>query len=126
MRPRWQPLMILCLVAAGCTTDSAPPPAETLQGTEAKRIILAYVQKAKRAPATAANDLSVLRESLDAYAANASGASAETYVKIRDTAQELQDLYAKKAPPAEITAKLDQLAQLAESLPGDAPPAAKT
>lgn len=110
------PLLLGALFLAGCGGGgpSAPPPSDTELGQMAKTRVNAFVEKAKARPATAASELALLLESLEAFAADRSG----PYVELRDTAKQLQAMYQRKAPKQEIEGQLQKLTQQAAALPG--------
>lgn len=110
------PLLLCALILTGCGdgVPTVPPPSDAEMGQMAKTRINEFIQKAKSRPATAASDLALLLESLEAFANDRSG----PYVELRDTAKELQGMYQRKAPKQEIEGQLQKLAQQAAALPG--------
>lgn len=102
------------LMVGGCGSPSDAPPSEAQQATRAKQIVVDFTAQARKKPAQAPQQLNVLLEALDAYAANHGG----PYVQLRDTAKELQTLYTNKADKADIEKKLAELEQQANTLPG--------
>lgn len=102
------------VMLGGCGGPSDAPPTESQQATQAKQIVVDFTAQARKKPAQAPQQLDVLLEALDAYAANDGG----PYVQLRDTAKELQTLYTNKADKPEIEKKLAELEQQANALPG--------
>ncbi|WP_166827001.1 hypothetical protein [Thalassoroseus pseudoceratinae] len=113
----WSCLLgMLCLLAVGCG-ESAPPPAADEQAKQVRQQINAFMESAQRSPRTAAQELAVMRESLDAYAENASGETAETYQAIADTAKELEAAYQSGASSDKIQQYFDKFNALLQELP---------
>lgn len=110
-------LLLLCaLFLTGCDSGipTVPPPSDTEIGQMAKTRVNGFVQKAKAQPAKAASELTLLLESLEAFAHDQGG----PYVELRDTAKQLQAMYQRKAPKQEIEGQLDKLAHQAATLSG--------
>ena len=104
-------LVMFALTACG-GAPSAPPPSEAKKSETAQKSIEDFITAAKKSPKTAAQELSVLMESLDAYATEYEG----PYVALRDSAKELLGLYESKASKDKINAQLDVLKQKADAL----------
>jgi outer membrane PBP1 activator LpoA protein len=105
--------LVLALFLAGCGSDkTAPPPSKSDVAAQTKAQVDEFVQKAKQNPQTAASDLELLIESLDARAADSGGA----YGGLRDAAKELLAMYQRSAGQAEISGQLDKLSQAAAGL----------
>ena len=104
--------VLMTTVLTACGGPSAPPQAEHTRNEVAKKSVEEFVASARKSPKTAAQDLSVLMESLEAYASEFQG----PYIQLRDTAKELQSLYQSSAAKDKIEAQLDALKQQAESL----------
>ncbi len=109
-------LGLFCLIVIGCG-DSAPPPAPDEQANQVRQQISAFMESAQRSPRTAAQELSILRESLDAYAENATSENAETYKGIAETAKELEAAYQSGASSDKIQQLFDKLNALLQELP---------
>ncbi len=104
-------LVMFALTACG-GAPSAPPPSETEKSAAAQKSIDDFIAAAKKKPKSAAQELTVLMESLDAYATEYEG----PYVALRDSAKELLGLYESKASKDKINAQLDVLKQKAGAL----------
>ena len=104
-------LVMLSLTACGGEL-SVPPPSATQKSEMAQKSIEAFITSAKKSPKAAARELSILMESLDAYATEFEG----PYVALRDSAKELLGLYESKAAKDKINAQLDVLKQKADAL----------
>ncbi|HAH49540.1 hypothetical protein [Gimesia sp.] len=105
-------LLLFSSVLTGCGGPSAPPPSETQKSEVAKKSIDDFVAAAKKSPRTAAQDLTILMESLDAYASEYGG----PYIELRDAAKELLALYQSSAAKDKIDAQLEVLQQKANAL----------
>lgn len=105
-------VILMTAVFAACGGREAPPQSEHTRNEVAQKSVEEFVASAKKSPKEAAQNLSVLMESLEAYASEYEG----PYIKLRDTAKELQALYQSAAAQDKIDAQLDALKQQAESL----------
>ncbi|QDV49690.1 hypothetical protein [Gimesia fumaroli] len=105
-------LVLLMTVLTACGGPAAAPQAEHTRNEVAQKSVEEFVASAKKNPKNAAQNLSVLMESLEAYASEYEG----PYIQLRDTAKELQSLYQSSAAKDKIEAQLDALKQQAESL----------
>lgn len=105
-------LVLLTTIVTACGGTSAPPQAESTRNEIAKKSVEEFIASAKKRPKSAAQNLSVLMESLDAYASEYEG----PYIQLRDTAKELQSLYQSSAAKDKIEAQLEALKQQAASL----------
>ena len=105
-------LFLLTVVFTGCGGPSAPPPSESQKSEIAQKSVEAFIVSAKKKPKSAAQELSVLMESLDAYASEYEG----PYIELRDSAKELLSLYQSSAAKDKIRAQLDVLKQKAGAL----------
>jgi len=105
-------LMLLTTTLTGCGGPSAPPPSETQKSEVAQKSIEAFIASATKNPKGAAQELSILMESLEAYASEYQG----PYIELRDAAKELQSLYQSSASKDKIQAQLDVLKQKAAAL----------
>lgn len=111
---------LLVVLVAGCGESEAPPLSKDEVGVLAKQQVMDFVAKAKEDPVLGAEELPVLMESLTAYAENTVGPQKLMYTKLQRTAKDLQEMYAASADSYEIDAKLDELADAAQNLPGSA------
>ena len=111
---------VLLAAIAGCGEAEAPPLSKDEVGVLAKQQVMDFVAKAKEDPILAAEELPVLMESLTAYAENTVGPQKLAYTKLQRTAKDLQEMYAASADSYEIDAKLDELGEAAQNLPGSA------
>ena len=73
-----------------------------------------FIASAKKQPKAAAQNLSVLMESLEAYASEFEG----PYVALRDEAKKLLEMYQSSAAKDKINAQLELLKQKADALSG--------
>ncbi len=105
-------LLLFSSVLPGCGGPSAPPPSETQKSEVAKKTIDDFVAAAKKSPKMAAQNLTILMESLDAYANDYAG----PYIELRDAAKELLSLYQSSAAKDKINAQLEVLQQKANAL----------
>ncbi|QDT90325.1 hypothetical protein [Gimesia algae] len=105
-------LLLFSPILTGCGAPSAPPPSETQKSEVAKKSIDEFVAAAKKSPKTAEKDLTILMESLDAYASEYEG----PYIDLRDAAKELLSLYQSSAAKDKIDAQLEVLQQKANAL----------
>tara|TARA_R110002111_G_scaffold227346_2_gene288879 strand:- start:1213 stop:1590 length:378 start_codon:yes stop_codon:yes gene_type:complete len=105
-------LMLLTIALAGCGSPSALPPSEAQKSEVAQKSIDDFIASATKNPKGAAQELSILMESLEAYATEYQGA----YTELRDAAKELQSLYQSGAPKDKIQAQLEVLKQKAAAL----------
>ena len=104
--------MVLVMGLAGCGGDSPPPLTEQETSSVAQQSVTEFAATARKQPAQAPQRLTVLMESLDSYAQNEGG----PYETLRDRGKELLELYNRKAPQAEIDAKLNEFEQAAQTL----------
>lgn len=105
-------LLLLTIVFTGCGGPAAPPPSESQKSEVAQKSVEAFIASAKKKPKNAAQELSILMESLDAYASEYEGA----YIELRDSAKALLSLYQSSASKDKIQAQLDVLKQKADAL----------
>ncbi|WP_339733306.1 hypothetical protein [uncultured Gimesia sp.] len=105
-------LILLTTIFTACGGPSAPPQAEHTRNEVAQKSVEEFVASAKKSPKGAAQNLSILMESLEAYASEFQG----PYIKLNDTAKELQSLYQSSAAKDKIEAQLEALKQQAEAL----------
>lgn len=105
-------LLLLTSVLTACGGATAPPPSETARNESVKKSIDEFIAKAKKSPKTAAQNLTVLMESLDAYASEFEG----PYIEVRDSAKELLSLYQSSAAKDKIEAQLEVLQQQVNAL----------
>ena len=83
-------LFLFTTALVGCgSAPSAPPPSETSKSEMAQKSIEDFIASAKKTPKDAAQELTILMESLDTYATEYEG----SYVALRDSAKELLSLY---------------------------------
>jgi hypothetical protein len=106
-------LGIAALGFLGCGGESTPPPKTEAIGGQAKKQVQDFVAAAKKAPASAPDQLQMLKESLAAYAKD----YGQEFEPVQQAATELEALYQKKAPKAEIDAQLQKLSDAANALP---------
>ncbi|WP_417388207.1 hypothetical protein [Gimesia sp.] len=105
-------LLLFSSVLTGCGAPSSPPPTETQKSDVAKKSVDEFVAAAKKKPKEAAQNLTILMESLDAYANEYEG----PYIELRDAAKELLSLYQSSAAKDKIDAQLEVLQQKANAL----------
>lgn len=105
-------LLLFTIVFTGCGGPAAPPPSESQKSEVAQKSIEAFIASAKKKPKNAAQELSILMESLDAYASEYEG----PYIELRDSAKTLLSLYQSSASKDKIQAQLDVLKQKADAL----------
>ncbi len=105
-------LILFTTALTGCGGPSAPPPSESKKSEVAQKSIDEFITSAKKSPKSAAQNLSIMIESLDAYANEYQG----PYIDLRDSAKELQSLYQSAASKDKIQAQLDVLKQKADAL----------
>ena len=105
-------LIMITFTATGCGgRESSPPPTETEKSKVAQKSIDDFAA-AKKSPKQAAQNLSILMESLEAYASEYEG----PYIELRDAAKELLSLYQSSAAKDKIDAQLEVLQQKASAL----------
>lgn len=107
-------LFLFTTALTGCGGPSAPPPSETTKSEVAQKSIDEFIASAKKSPKSATQNLSILIESLDAYASEYQG----PYIELRDAAKELSSLYQSAASKDKIQAQIDVLKQKADALSG--------
>ncbi len=105
-------ILLMTLLISGCGGSSAAPSTATEKSQMATKSIEQFVVAAKKRPKAAAQNLTVLMESLDAYANDHS----EPFVELRNTAQELLSLYQGAAAKEKIKMQLELLQQKAAAL----------
>lgn len=105
-------LAFVALWFSGCG-ESTPAPKSEAMGAQAKKQVQAFVEAAKKTPTKAHEQLTSLRESLDAYAKD----YGKEFEPVQQAAAELDALYQKKASQAEIDAQLQKLQDAANALP---------
>tara|TARA_R110002074_G_scaffold228492_2_gene400175 strand:+ start:26 stop:403 length:378 start_codon:yes stop_codon:yes gene_type:complete len=106
-------LIMITFTATGCGgRESSPPPTETEKSKVAQKSIDDFIAAAKKSPKQAAQNLSILMESLEAYASEYEG----PYIELRDAAKELLSLYQSSAAKDKIDAQLEVLQQKASAL----------
>ncbi|MCA9004787.1 MAG: hypothetical protein KDA70_05890 [Planctomycetaceae bacterium] len=105
-------LLLASTILAACGSPSAPPPTDSQKSDVAKKSVDDFVAAAKKKPKEAAQNLTILMESLDAYANEFEG----PYIELRDAAKELLSLYQSSAAKDKIDAQLEVLQQKANSL----------
>jgi hypothetical protein len=109
-----KPLALFALIVVlcpGCQSHDPPPDPDEFADAAQKRV-QAFVEAARQNSQDAPQQLSLLMESLDSYAEQHQGA----YVQLRDTAQDLQTLYANDGSRTDIEAKLNELDTQAKEL----------
>jgi hypothetical protein len=108
-------LFLLTVSVVGCGgPPSTPPPSETEKSDMVQKSIDEFIASAKKQPKAAAQNLSVLMESLEAYASEFEG----PYVALRDEAKKLLEMYQSSAAKDKINAQLELLKQKADALSG--------
>lgn len=105
-------ILLMALLISGCGGSSAAPSTATEKSQMATKSIEEFVIAAKKRPKAAAQHLTVLMESLDAYASD----NSEPFVELRVTAQELLSLYQSAAAKEKIKMQLELLQQKAAAL----------
>lgn len=105
-------IMITCTLTGCGGRESSPPPSQNEQSEMAQKSIDEFIASAKKSPKTAAQNLTILMESLDAYASEYGG----PYIELRDAAKELLSLYQSSAAKDKIDAQLEVLQQKASAL----------
>ncbi|QDT26253.1 hypothetical protein Enr10x_15540 [Gimesia panareensis] len=95
---------------------SMPPPTDSEQSEVAQKSIDDFIAAARKEPKQAAQKLSILMESLEAYASEFQG----PYVELRDEAKKLLDMYQNSAAKEKIDAQLDVFKQKSDALSGGA------
>lgn len=108
-------VLMLGLVISGCSggTGDAPPPQESEIAAQARSSVQNFLDIARTTPKRAAEEATILLESLEAMA-NEHG---EPYVAILEQARAVEAKYKASAPKAEIDAELKKLETLISSLP---------
>lgn len=96
----------------GCGGPSAPPPSDAQKSEVAQKTVEEFIASAKKNPKAAPQNLSILMESLEAYANEYEG----PYVELRDAAQELATLYQNSADKGKISTQLEVLQQKSAAL----------
>lgn len=108
-------LFIFTVSLAGCGGPPTTPPATDSEQSEvAQKSIDDFIAAAKKQPKEAAQNLSILMESLEAYASEFQG----PYVELRDEAKKLLDMYQNSAARDKVDAQLDVLKQKSDALSG--------
>ena len=108
-------IVVLTTALTGCGgPPSSPPPSETEKSEVAQKSIDDFIASAKKNPKGAAQQLSVLMESLEAYASEYQG----PYIALRDEAKKLLEMYQNSADKDKINAQLEVLKQKADALSG--------
>lgn len=100
---------LLSIPACSSSGEYVPPPTEDAMTSDAKKMILDYVEAAKKSRNEGAANAAGLNESLEAI-------ENPQLDKVKATSKELAELYSRSAPQSEINATLDKLAEQAESL----------
>lgn len=80
---RWIAPGLLLILLAGCGRESSPPPSVSQVATTAKERLDGFVEAALKNPKQAGDQLTILLESLDAYAKEYGGG----FVELRDMAK---------------------------------------
>ncbi|MCR9230768.1 MAG: hypothetical protein NXI29_07120 [bacterium] len=108
-------LFLFTVSLTGCGgPPSTPPPSDTEKSEMVQKSIDEFIASAKKQPKAAAQNLSILMESLESYATEFEG----PYIEVRDEAKKLQELYQSSAAKDKIAAQLEVLKQKASSLSG--------
>lgn len=120
-------LSVCSFVLAGCT-GSGPAPGHddsrdpAAYAGEIKSQAVFLLGQAQRWPKQGAEHMSVLLEQFENQQSAAVGDNGPTYEKIQAGARELQATFQRSAPKQEIGTKVQELLNLANSLPGELRP----
>lgn len=111
-------LMIACLIQSGCGGDSSEDVKDdtgdsTAYAADVKNTVVEVLTRAKQDGPETAEELTEFFEDLDSQP---TGSNLETYKKLQTGAKELASMQAKSA---DFTKKIDELIELAKSLPGE-------
>jgi hypothetical protein len=121
----------LLLAAAGIVVGSGCGGSQTQQASEdpatvyartTKIRVLEFVQEAKKRPKSLGQGASVLLETLEVHPNQAVGEHKNVYELLTRKCKELVDLANRSPGSAEIHKKLNEMAALANQLPGELPP----
>jgi hypothetical protein len=116
----WLLVTVLSALAyAGCSKPKLDSQTPDYYARDIKRDVHNFVQAAKTNPKIAGQEGAILLEKLEAYPTQPVGDYEEIYAQLAAKCKELVEAANRKAPAAEISAKLNQLAALANKLPGD-------
>jgi hypothetical protein len=122
MRHTWLLVVLsLGLAVVGCSSKSTmksegEDPAEFARAT--KQQVLQFVKSAKENPKSAGGDAEALLERLQVYTSRPVGDNQAVYEQLVKKCQELVNTAKRSPGSGDVTKKLDELAALANKLPG--------